>query len=63
MNLVEELIKAGADINLSNGKVTSLTSACERERLPVVENLIKAGAVVNLRNEIFTPLTLACDEW
>lgn len=62
LNVVEELIEAGADVNLSHGEETKHTAAFERSHLSVIKILIIAGADVNLKDGIFTPLTLACEK-
>lgn len=60
MDIVKELILAGADVNLRKGHVTPLTTACEIGYVDIVKELILAGADVNLRNEHMKPLTTAC---
>lgn len=41
------MIRAGADVNLSNGNGTPLIFACYRGHIDIVEELIKEGADVN----------------
>jgi hypothetical protein len=64
--VVEELVKAGADVNLHgtglNAK-TPLIAACEEGHVSVVKELVKAGADVNFHSTNLisqTPLTEAC---
>lgn len=60
--IANELVKAGADINLDDTQVTPLLEACQKGHLCVVETLISLGANVNLRFEFRTPLTVACQK-
>lgn len=60
--IANELVKAGADINLDDTQVTPLLVACQKGHLCVVETLIRLGANVNLCFEFRTPLTVACQE-
>lgn len=62
LNVVLELIKAGADVNMSDGNKTPLTSASVNGHLKLVIELIKAGAEVNLNDGNKTPLTSASAE-
>ncbi|XP_065924183.1 serine/threonine-protein phosphatase 6 regulatory ankyrin repeat subunit C isoform X6 [Magallana gigas] len=63
-SIVETLIKAGADVNLTgkNGQYTPLIAACEKNDLKTVNVLIRAGADVNLIGKCgeYTPLIGAC---
>lgn len=61
LNLVEEMIKAGADVNLRDNTHKPLTLACEAEHIDVVKTLIKAGALVNARDGSVTALTASCE--
>jgi ankyrin repeat protein len=60
--VVEELVKAGADVNLQDrlGNAPLLT-ACNRGHVIVVEELVKAGADVYLQGKYDTPLIAACN--
>ncbi|XP_056016410.1 uncharacterized protein LOC130046632 [Ostrea edulis] len=64
--VVEELVKAGADVNLESSWTcgdTPLIAACNRGHVSVVEKLVNAGADVNIQNEWgFAPLITACYE-
>ncbi|XP_056016833.1 uncharacterized protein LOC125653969 [Ostrea edulis] len=66
VSVVEELVKAVADVNLESSwtwGVTPLIAACEGGHVSVVEKLVKAGADVNIQNKWgFTPLIVACGE-
>lgn len=46
------MIKAGADVNLSNGNGTPLIFACYRGHIDIVEELIKEGADVYQKREL-----------
>lgn len=59
LEIVVDLIKAGADVNTIDQKNTPLTIACNCGYLQIVKELIKAGADVNLQNGENTPLTVA----
>lgn len=61
LNVVEELIKAGADVNLRDNTHKPLTLACEEGHLGVVKKLIKAGALVNVKDGSVTALTASCE--
>lgn len=54
------LLKAGADVNLSNGYETPLTAACKQGNFDVIKKLLKAGADVILKDSKQTPLIAAC---
>ena len=59
---VEQLLKAGADVNKSNSKKTPLILAAEYGHCDCVEQLLKAGADVNKANsKKQTPLILAAE--
>ena len=66
LEIVQKLIKAGADVNLRNNQGdtplyrAALDKAADNNRLEIIQELIKAGADVNLRNnEGDTPLSKA----
>ncbi|XP_062579265.1 uncharacterized protein LOC134241211 [Saccostrea cucullata] len=63
VRLIEELVKAGADVNLQDGEGnTPSVSACKEGHLSVVEKLVKAGADVHLCDgKGNTALVLACE--
>jgi ankyrin repeat protein len=62
VSVVEELVKAGADVNLKgNKKHTPLIAACGGGYVSVVEELVKAGVDVNLQIGLYTPLMSACE--
>ncbi|XP_062579114.1 serine/threonine-protein phosphatase 6 regulatory ankyrin repeat subunit B-like, partial [Saccostrea cucullata] len=61
INIVQELIEEGADINHQGEYNTPLTAACEGGHISVVKELIQAGADINLRGEINTPLVTASE--
>ncbi|XP_056001786.1 uncharacterized protein LOC125653762 [Ostrea edulis] len=63
VSIVEELVKAGADVNLQNKySNTPLIAACEGGHVSIVEELVKAGADVSLQDNIGnTPLIAACE--
>ncbi|XP_056001314.1 uncharacterized protein LOC125653620 isoform X2 [Ostrea edulis] len=61
--IVEELVKAGADVNLQyrQGNIP-LIPACKGGHVIMVKALLKAGAYINVKdNEGNTPLIAACD--
>jgi ankyrin repeat protein len=61
MSMVEELMKAGADVNIEGNFLnTPLIAACEGGHVTIVKELVKAGADVNLQSRLQTPLILAC---
>ncbi|XP_061196858.1 uncharacterized protein LOC133205132 [Saccostrea echinata] len=61
LNIVHELIKAEASVNLADGKGrTALITACDGGHLSIVQELLKVGADVNVSDtEGNTPLTTA----
>lgn len=61
LNIVEELIKAGADVNLRDNTHKPLTLACEEGHVGVVKLLIKAGANLNVKDGSVTALTASCE--
>lgn len=61
LNIVEELIKAGADVNLRDNTHKPLTLACEEGHVGVVKLLIKAGANINVKDGSVTALTASCE--
>jgi hypothetical protein len=63
VSVVEELVKAGADVNLQDDDGnTPLIAACEGGHVSVVTELVKAGADVNLQDDDGnTPLIAACE--
>lgn len=60
LNVVERLIKAGADVNVDNGFITPLQVACFVGHFSIVSELIKQGAGINLTCKDVTALTAAC---
>lgn len=60
LEIVQELIKYGADVNLRDIYETPLLIACNNGYLSIAKVLIKAGVDVNLSNEYETPLIVAC---
>ncbi|XP_055998778.1 uncharacterized protein LOC125653998 isoform X1 [Ostrea edulis] len=62
VSIMEELVKAGADVNLQDRRGnTPLIAACKGGHVSIVEELVKAGADVNLQNDYGnTPLIAAC---
>ncbi|XP_055998771.1 uncharacterized protein LOC125654883 isoform X2 [Ostrea edulis] len=63
-SIVEELVKAGADVNLQRrGGCTPLIAASKRGHVSIVEELVKAGADINAHDLVRdTPLVAACEE-
>ncbi|XP_056001178.1 uncharacterized protein LOC125656335 [Ostrea edulis] len=63
VSIVDELVKAGADVNLRDiWENTPLIAACKRGHVSIVDELVKAGADVNLQGKGGnTPLTAACE--
>lgn len=61
LNIVEELIKAGAEVNLRDNTHRPLTLACEEGHVGVVKMLIKAGANVNVKDGSVTALSASCE--
>jgi ankyrin repeat protein len=60
LEVVKELIKAGADINKYENDTTPMYHASENGRLDVVKELVKAGADVNKGDKFgVTPLHIA----
>lgn len=59
LDVVKELIKAGANINYANIFGSPLTKAAERGHLEIVQELIKAGADVNIEKDSETALLIA----
>lgn len=57
LRVVQESIKAGADINQKIGNKTALSAACEQGNRNVAEELVKTG--VNIKN---VPLIISCWE-
>lgn len=60
LNVVQKLIKDGADVNLGNGLISPLQTACYKSHLCIIKALIKAGADVNQTYGDVTALTSAC---
>lgn len=60
LGVIEELISAKANVNLSCNNYTPLLAACWFGELRVVQFLIDKGAEVNSRIRDETPLTVAC---
>lgn len=60
VEIVNDLLKSKADVNLNDATHTPLTAACENSHLEVVKVLIKEGANVNLCYKSQTPLAAAC---
>jgi hypothetical protein len=63
VNVVEELVKSRADVNLQDRwGYTPLIAACKGGHVSVVEELVKAGADINLQDiSRNTALTAACE--
>ncbi|XP_062597965.1 uncharacterized protein LOC134259396 [Saccostrea cucullata] len=61
LNVVKELIEAGADVNSHEEYGTPLTLACKYGYMTIVEELLRAGANINPPTEFDTPLTCACE--
>lgn len=61
LEIVDELIKAGADVNTIDQEKTPLIDACDRGYLGIVRVLVKSGADVNSKVISNTPLTAACN--
>lgn len=61
LEIVDSLIKAGADFNTIDQEKTPLIDACDRGYFEIVRVLVKAGADVNLKVISNTPLTAACN--
>lgn len=59
-NIVVELLKHGADVNLCSDLITPLTAASGFGHLETVRELLKAGANVNDSSCLYTPLENAC---
>lgn len=62
LDIAQELLRAGADVNQKAIFETPLTAACEKGHLCIVKELINAGANVNLDDGYQTPLTTASKE-
>lgn len=62
VNVVEELIQNGVDVNDQDCTRTPLIAACQEGHLKVVEVLIKAGADIYRTKEKQTPLKVACQQ-
>lgn len=60
MDIILELIKVGADINLVDEIHTPLIAACEGRHNNAIFEILKRGADVNLGTKHNTPLTTAC---
>lgn len=58
--IANELVNAGADIDLDDTQVTPLLTACWNEHMHTVATLIRLGANVNLLFDLRTPLIVAC---
>lgn len=56
LDLVKELVKNGADVNIDGG----LTDACYMGHVHILKELLNFGADVNLKSNDGTPLTAAC---
>lgn len=61
LEIVDDLIKAGADVNTIDQEKTPLIDACDRGYLGIVRVLVKSGADVNSKVISNTPLTAACN--
>ncbi|XP_062568316.1 uncharacterized protein LOC134230492, partial [Saccostrea cucullata] len=61
LNVVKELIGAGADVNSYEEYGTPLTLACKYGYMTIVKELLRAGANINPLTEFETPLTCACE--
>lgn len=62
LDIVMELLKAGADVNIYVETETPLLAACENGHRSIVRELLKWGASVNTENWSYTPLQSACQE-
>ncbi|XP_062571194.1 ankyrin repeat domain-containing protein 17-like [Saccostrea cucullata] len=60
MNIVQELLEVGADVNLQGTRETPLEAACKHGHVKVVKQLLETGADVNIQGWKNTPLTAAC---
>lgn len=60
LNIVRELIIAGANVNFRDTFHTPLTVACREGHMSIVEELVKADADVNLRDAFNTPIAISC---
>lgn len=61
LEIVVNLIKAGANVNTIDQEKTPLIYACDRGYIRIVEVLVKSGADVDLKVKSNTPLTVACN--
>lgn len=61
LEIVKELIKVGACINLGDGSNTPLTAACKNGYLDIVKELIIAKADINMTYNHYKPLAAACE--
>lgn len=61
LEIVDDLIKAGADVNTIDQEKTPLIEACDRGYLGIVRVLVKSGADVNSKVISNTPLIAACN--
>lgn len=61
-DVVEKLIKMGANVNRSDGCYTPLTISCGGRYLRLVQELIKDGADLNLKIGNETALSSACEQ-
>lgn len=52
LDIVMELLEAGADININDGYNKPLTVACENGQTSIVRALLKVGAAVNEGNGV-----------
>lgn len=62
LDVVEKLIKIGANVNRSDGCNTPLTISCGGGHLGLVQELIKAGVDLNLKIGNETALSSACEQ-
>lgn len=60
LNIVRELIIAGANVNLRDTFYTPQTVACREGHMSIVEELVKADADVNMRDAFNTPIAISC---
>lgn len=60
MNIIEQLIKGGADVNLNCKYDSPLLAACVEGYLNIVVKLIRSGVDVNPKNGSTPPLIAAC---
>ncbi|XP_062582011.1 ankyrin repeat and KH domain-containing protein mask-like [Saccostrea cucullata] len=60
IDIVKELIEAGADVNLKGKCSTPVSAACSRGHVDIVRQLLNAGAKINQSTSCDTPLMAGC---